>query len=365
MASTSTETPPIPTRFKLSKPLRQYLQFNSPVYHGALAYSKAAKDEAYDYKVGLHEFEPETVFSEVRALHTKLSAILQEQLTPQQEKSLEDYILNCLVGMVYGSNMIEHAGSSFDATHNLCSVVFCGKQSSENKPVKSKKVYLDLEEHLSLNNLPESPLDVLRSFHEVFGHAKAASYIIHQLCICGQGLTEEIILKTHEILTHKIDADGTPWEEYSGVYRTDEVSAGLHQFPHHSLVPYKMKAMIRELKSDLKQALSDGDIDPVTIASKYSHQFVNIHPFIDGNGRMSRLILNSLLLKLGSFLVCIGEDQVDRDLYLQVAANGSGLEETYGDLDEDERPVMHKELGSFVLSHLKKSMDKPVHTLQS
>lgn len=121
--------------------------------------------------------------------------------------------------------------------------------------------------------------------------------------------------------------------------------------------------MIRELKSDLKEAIKRGTIDPIAIASKYANIFVNIHPFIDGNGRICRLILNSILLKLGSFLVCIGEKEEDRSLYMEVACSASALEDMYGDRDEDEKPVMHKELGSFVMSHVKKSMRKLVTTM--
>ncbi|KID96686.1 Filamentation induced by cAMP/death on curing-related protein, partial [Metarhizium majus ARSEF 297] len=39
--------------------------------------------------------------------------------------------------------------------------------------------------------------------------------------------------------------------------------------------------------------------DPYTLAARYHHQFVMIHSFADGNGRMSRIILNALLLKAG------------------------------------------------------------------
>lgn len=121
--------------------------------------------------------------------------------------------------------------------------------------------------------------------------------------------------------------------------------------------------MIRDLESDLKDAFKTGTIDPIAIASKYTHIFVNIHPFIDGNGRMCRLILNSILLKLGSFLVCIGDNEQDRSLYLDVACNTSALEDMYEDRYEEEKPVMHKELGSFVMSHVNESMRKLVTTM--
>lgn len=130
--------------------------------------------------------------------------------------------------------------------------------------------------------------------------------MMDQLCIRGQDLSEQIILEAHRILTYKVDAETTPWTEYSGVYRSHEVSAGLHTFPHLSLVPYKMESMFHELKRDLKEVITNRTIDPISLASKSAPIFVNIYPFIDGNGRMCRLILNSMLLKLGAFIACIG-----------------------------------------------------------
>jgi Fic family protein len=258
--------------------------------------------------------------------------------------------------------MIERAGSGFRITLKLCMAIFRGEEIPEDIE-ETEEEFLELKKRLLRNNMPVNVSAVLRSRREIVQHAKAASHMISQLCVYNQDLSEEIILQTHKILTHKIDAESTPWEEYSGVYRTDEVSAGLHPFPHHSLVPYKMKAMVRELQSDLKKVIAKGTIDPIAIASKYTHIFVNIHPFIDGNGRMCRLILNSILLKLGGVFVCIGEKEEDRSLYIEVASNGGALEDIYGDLDEEERPVMHRELGSFVMSHVKERTGKLVSML--
>lgn len=62
------------------------------------------------------------------------------------------------------------------------------------------------------------------------------------------------------------------------------VSAGLHQFPRRSFVPYKTKATTHELESNLQEAM-EGTIDSIAIASKYTHIFSNIHPFVDGKDR--------------------------------------------------------------------------------
>ncbi|KAJ5662103.1 uncharacterized protein N7477_009719 [Penicillium maclennaniae] len=359
------------TSLYLAKTLRQYMRSTlhtgsgtvSPrSLHGVQAQFKVAMDDSYDYNIGANDFDPDTIFPEIITLGNQLSTVLQNQLTSDQETALEDHILHCLADMVYGSNMIERVGNGYDITLKLCMAIFRGEEIPEDIG-ETEEEFLELKGNLLRKNLPANTLAILKSRREIVQHAKAASYIISQLCVHDQDLSEEIILQTHQILTYKVDAGNTPWKEYSGVYRTDEVCAGLHQFPHHIMVPNKMKAMIRELDSDLNKAISKGTIDPIAIASKYTHIFVNIHPFIDGNGRMCRLILNSILLKLGNFLVCIGDEEEDRSLYLDIACNAGALEDTWGDLDEEERPVMHKELASFVMSHVEKSMRKLVTTM--
>ncbi|KAJ5156344.1 hypothetical protein N7492_009147 [Penicillium capsulatum] len=355
------------TRINLVRSLRQHMHSTLSLGGGTVSIRRdgvptqftIAMDEVYDYKIGRHEFDPETVFPEIIALGDQLSAVLSERLTSDQKTALDDSILACLVSLVYGSNMIERAGAGPDITLKLCMEIFQGHEVPEEIG-ETDEEFAALKKELIESNRPADTTAVLRTRREIIQHAKAASYIINQLCLHDHDLDEDVILKTHRILTYKVDAEGTPWTEYSGVYRTDNVRAGFHSFPSPRSVPGRMKAMIRELKSDLEKATQKGTFDPIAIASKYTHIFVNIHPFIDGNGRMCRLILNAMLLKLGNFLVTIGANGEDRSLYLDVAAGGSMLEDTYGDLDEDEKPVMYKELASFVMSHMKKIMGKLV-----
>ncbi len=65
----------------------------------------------------------------------------------------------------------------------------------------------------------------------------------------------------------------------------------------HYAEPFEVPAKMQELMDwyhDEKNSLH-----PITLASIFHHKFVLIHPFDDGNGRISRLMMNYILLRLG------------------------------------------------------------------
>ncbi|KAH8675010.1 fido domain-containing protein [Ilyonectria robusta] len=293
-------------------------------------------DDAYDYNVLDDDVDPDDLYEELKLQITTVYCS-----PPLRMGSFERYLENPLGRMVFGSNMIEGAGGGRDITHALCRPIFRGDQIPEIE--EGDSYYRVLERDLAQN--PPN-YDTLH---------------FTTVCINNEALSEDIILQTHRILTHKVDAEqGMSWTEYSGVYRECDVSAGLNQFMDPRLVPGAMRAMIRSLDDDIQWAVDSGEIDPVSLAAKYSHTFVNIHPFVDGNGRMCRLILNALLLKYSGVLVCIGVQGYDRDRYLEIAAAGSMAEATAQDdtdgLDEHHKPKHYKGPASFILEHARDNM---------
>jgi len=62
--------------------------------------------------------------------------------------------------------------------------------------------------------------------------------------------------------------------------------------------PFLVEKEMSELVDWTNNALSDGEIHPLIIISTFIYEFLSIHPYQDGNGRLSRLLTNLLLLKL-------------------------------------------------------------------
>ncbi|GAE32842.1 Fic family protein, partial [Alkalihalobacillus hemicellulosilyticus] len=111
-------------------------------------------------------------------------------------------------------------------------------------------------------------------------------------------MSERLIKDHHAIILHGID------NRNAGVYRKSIViiSGASHTPPDYMSVP--------QLMSDLISWYSEENrLHPVEKAAILYSKFVNIHPFIDGNGRTSRLLMNLELVKLGYLSVIIEQEK--------------------------------------------------------
>ena len=111
-------------------------------------------------------------------------------------------------------------------------------------------------------------------------------------------LSKHTCLDIHRILTK-----GIPFFENnngSGLYRDCDVYIGGKKCP-----PSYLLNDLMELWYINTIDLMNSDIAPEIIAWISHHMFENIHPFIDGNGRTGRLLLNKILVQLGQEPVVI------------------------------------------------------------
>jgi Fic family protein len=75
-----------------------------------------------------------------------------------------------------------------------------------------------------------------------------------------------------------------------------ETSTGeMFYFASPEETPAKMNDLLKWYKDETEQ----GESHPLILASLFHYRFVRIHPFDDGNGRMSRLLMNLILMKHG------------------------------------------------------------------
>lgn len=68
------------------------------------------------------------------------------------------------------------------------------------------------------------------------------------------------------------------------------------------LAPYETQPAMENLCEEYNKALEEGEVDSLILIPVFIHDFLCIHPFRDGNGRMSRLLTTLLLYRSGYYV---------------------------------------------------------------
>ncbi|MDR3156128.1 MAG: Fic family protein [Holosporaceae bacterium] len=125
----------------------------------------------------------------------------------------------------------------------------------------------------------------IKDYLEAKNHAEAFDYIV-SLVNQGKVNYEDVILKIHSIILNGID------DNNRGRYRNVRVRiAGSDVvLPNPLKVPDLMKNFTEKL---------DKKPDSILKAFEAHYKLVEIHPFIDGNGRTARLLMNLILMRAG------------------------------------------------------------------
>ena len=167
------------------------------------------------------------------------------------------------IGLTYSSNALE--GNSLTI--------------SETKVV--------IEDGLTIAGKP------LRDHYEATGHSDAFDHMYD--LATGTTITEDDIKKLHALFYHRIK------EEDAGIYRRVQaiMSGSQYPLPRAEALPGMIQKFIEDLP-DLKK-----NYHPVVYAARLHKEFVFIHPFVDGNGRVARLLMNVALMQAGYIIAII------------------------------------------------------------
>ena len=142
-------------------------------------------------------------------------------------------------------------------------------------------------------------------------------------------LTRQIVLQLHRDLyaySHKGIGGQFKNVQNSIIERLADGSE-LERF--RPLAPYETPAAIDEICQGVNAVLQDKSVDPLLVIPVFIHDFLCIHPFNDGNGRMSRLLTTLLLYQngymIGKFISL--EQKIERtkdSYYATLAQSGVG-----------------------------------------
>ncbi len=208
--------------------------------------------------------------------------------------------------------------------------------SQENQDKLQKKIRLEFNynsNHLEGNTLTYGQTQLLLFFdkssgdvpisdiEEMKAHDVALSQIIEMSKDNERPLSELFIKELNKTILVKsfwkdaISPNGTPTrkEIKIGQYKTSPNSVQLKNGEIHEYAsPEETPALIRDLLNWYED--KNEELHPVQLAAEFHYKFVCIHPFDDGNGRVSRLLMNYILLKHNYPMVIIKSE--DKESYL-------------------------------------------------
>lgn len=168
----------------------------------------------------------------------------------------------------------------------------------EGSTITLRETALILEAGITIGEKP------LKEHLEVIGHKDAFEYV-YELASANTELSERVIKDIHTLVLMND-------RENRGVYRS--VPVRIIGAKHTPPPPYQVPELIEQLLIDYKELLQSKNI--IEAVAELHLMFESIHPFIDGNGRTGRLLLNLELIKNG--LLPINIKFTDRMKYYNV-----------------------------------------------
>ena len=170
----------------------------------------------------------------------------------------------------------------------------------EGTRLSLKETELVIEQGLTIKGIP------LKDHFEALNHKEAILFLEKTIKKGNIKLDSFLIRQIHRLILYKID------QENAGKYRDVQVKiSGSSYLPPSALeVPIKMRSFDKWLKD------SKNKRDLIDYSALAHFKLVNIHPFIDGNGRTSRLLMNLILMNKGYPPTIILKS--DRPKYYQV-----------------------------------------------
>lgn len=176
----------------------------------------------------------------------------------------------------------------------------------------------------------------LKDHFEVTGHNDAIDWIL-EVIQQERPLTESFIRELHALILkepYEVDAltaEGLPTKKkiQIGVYKTtpNHVKTKTGEIFRFA-TPEETPAKMNDLMVWYQEKVSNPETNPIVLAADFHYTFVRIHPFDDGNGRMSRLLMNFILMQFGYPPVVVRTE--DKENYLNTLRQAdAGMYESF------------------------------------
>jgi Fic family protein len=203
----------------------------------------------------------------------------------------------------------------------------------EGNTLTLKETDLVINEGMTISGKP------LKDHLEAINHRDALEYI-KEIAQNKIDFSERVLLDIHNLILRGIDKDN------AGAYRSVPVliKGSTHEPPQPYLVPKLMEDLFAWYESQKDQ------LHPILLGAELHLQLLTTHPFIDGNGRTARLMLNLFLLRYGYPIAILKGDSQSRIAYY------NALEKAQTTQDKNEYLVL-------VCQTIQETLQRLLHTL--
>jgi len=160
------------------------------------------------------------------------------------------------------------------------------------------------------------------------------------------------ILQLHQILlSHTESTFGGQFKNVQN-YISASNQAGETFTLFTPLDPFETPLAMEQLCDEYNRITGEGKVDPLLVIPIFIHDFLCIHPFLDGNGRMSRLLTTLLLYRngyyVGRYISLEAKIAKDKDLYYDALY---ASQKNWHEGKDDPTPFIKYLLGTIVAAY--------------
>ncbi|MCI5072715.1 Fic family protein [bacterium] len=188
---------------------------------------------------------------------------------------------------------------------------------------------------LALSDKSSLKIKNQRDLKEVLNYAKARNKIIHEFAK-EKTITVKQVLNLHQTLLNGIVSGKLKghFREAQNIIQDTKSKSIVYMPPQWE----EVERLMHDLIVWTNQSLF-ADTSPLIVSALLHFQFVTIHPFMDGNGRLSRLLSNYVLYANGytvlNYSALEKQHESDRALYYQMLRKHQA--QTYYDINPDQK----------------------------
>ncbi len=162
------------------------------------------------------------------------------------------------------------------------------------------------ETHLVVNEGITIGGKSMREHLEAINHSEAIDFV-SEILVGKEHFGKRNLLEIHRLILKSIDNDN------AGRYRNVPVriAGSAHEPPQPFLIDKMMEDFFIHYEKQKRK------LHPILLAAEMHERLATIHPFVDGNGRTSRLLMNMLLLQNGYTIAILKGDATSKLRYFK------------------------------------------------